>query len=61
MKNIQQEMNYNELVNPTYTTGQATLEMLAASGNPDAIAYKELLSVAGATEKAVWIPSVRLR
>ena len=51
MTNTQQEMNYNELVNPTYTTGQATLEMLAASGNPDAIAYKELLSVAGATEK----------
>ena len=50
--NTQQETNYNELVNPTYTTGQATLEMLAASGNPDAITYKELLSVAGATEKA---------
>ena len=30
-------INYNEVVNPTFTTGQATLEMLAASGNPDAI------------------------
>ena len=38
-------INYNELVNPTFTTGQATLEMLAASGNPDAITYKEMLGV----------------
>lgn len=37
------EINYKELVNPTFTTGQATLEMLAAAGNPDAVAYKELL------------------
>ena len=44
-------INYNEVVNPTFTTGQATLEMLAASGNPDAITYKELLSVAGTTDK----------
>ena len=35
MTNIQQETNYNELVNPTFTTGQATLKMLAASGNPE--------------------------
>ena len=45
------EINYNELVNPTFTTGQATLEMLAASGNPDAITYKEMLGVAGASSK----------
>jgi hypothetical protein len=45
------EINYNELVNPTFTTGQATLEMLAASGNPDAITYKKLLSLDGATQK----------
>lgn len=51
MRNTKQETNYNELVNPTFTTGQATLEMLAASGNPDAITYKELLSVSGATQK----------
>ena len=51
MTNTQHDINYNEIVNHTYTTGQATLEMLAASGNPDAITYKELLSVAGATEK----------
>ena len=51
MRNTEQETNYNELVNPTFTTGQATLEMLAASGNPDAITYKELLSVSGATQK----------
>ena len=52
MENAKTEINYNELVNPTFTTGQATLEMLAASGNPDAITYKEMLSVAGASEKA---------
>ena len=51
MRNTKQETNYNELVNPTFTTGQATLEMLAASGNPYAITYKELLSVSGATQK----------
>ena len=51
MTNAKHEINYNELVNPTFTTGQATLEMLAASGNPDAITYKELLSVSGATQK----------
>lgn len=51
MDNMKTEINYNELVNPTFTTGQATLEMLAASGNPDAITYKELLAVAGATDK----------
>ena len=45
------EINYNELVNPTFTTGQATLEMLAASGNLDAIAYKELLSISESKEK----------
>ena len=45
------DINYKELVNPTFTTGQATLEMLAASGNPDAIKYKELLGINGATEK----------
>ena len=28
MMNAEQEINYNELVNPTFTTGQATLEML---------------------------------
>jgi anti-anti-sigma factor len=49
--NNKTEINYNELVNPTFTTGQATLEMLAASGNPDAITYKELLAVTGATQK----------
>ena len=51
MNNSKTEINYNELVNPTFTTGQATLEMLAASGNPDAITYKELLAVTGATKK----------
>ena len=51
MTDTKHEINYNELVNPTFTTGQATLEMLAASGNPDAITYKELLSVSGATQK----------
>ena len=51
MNNNKTEINYNELVNPTFTTGQATLEMLAASGNPDAITYKQLLSVDGVTEK----------
>ena len=51
MTNIQKETNYNELVNPTFTTGQATLEMLAATGNPDAIIYKEMLGVGGATDK----------
>jgi anti-anti-sigma factor len=51
MDNIKNEINYNELVNPTFTTGQATLEMLAAAGNPDAIAYKEILSLDGATKK----------
>ena len=45
------EVNYNELVNPTFATGQATLEMLAASGNPDAITYKQMLSLEGATQK----------
>lgn len=49
--NIKKNVNYNELVNPTFTTGQATLEMLAASGNPDAIIYKEMLGVSGATDK----------
>jgi hypothetical protein len=49
--NIEKNINYNELVNPTFTTGQATLEMLAASGNPDAIIYKEMLGVAGVTDK----------
>ena len=51
MINAKNEINYNELVNPTFTTGQATLEMLAASGNQDAITYKNLLAVTGATEK----------
>ena len=51
MSNNHQDTNYKELVNPTFTTGQATLEMLAASGNPDAITYKQLLSVDGVTEK----------
>ena len=51
MTNVKHEINYNELVNPTFTTGQATLEMLAASGNQDAITYKNLLAIAGATEK----------
>ena len=51
MTNIPQETNYNELVNPTFTTGKATLEMLAASGNPDAITYKEMLGVAGTADK----------
>ena len=45
------EINYNELVNPTFTTGQATLEMLAAAGNPDAITYKEILSISNSKEK----------
>ena len=49
--NTKTEINYNELVNPTFTTGQATLEMLAASGNPDAVTYKEMLSLDGATKK----------
>ena len=49
--NIEKNINYNELVNPTFTTGQATLEMLAASGNPDAITYKEMLGVGGAADK----------
>ena len=49
--NIEKNINYNELVNPTFTTGQATLEMLAASGNPDAIIYKKMLGVDGVTEK----------
>ena len=49
--NIEKNINYNELVNPTFTTAQATLEMLAASGNPDAITYKEMLGISGATEK----------
>ena len=49
--NIEKNINYNELVNPTFTTGQATLEMLAASGNPDAITYKEMLGVGGASDK----------
>ena len=49
--NIEKNINYNELVNPTFTTAQATLEMLAASGNPDAITYKEKLGISGATEK----------
>ena len=49
--NIEKNINYNELVNPTFTTAQATLEMLAASGNPDAITYKELLGISGATER----------
>lgn len=49
--NTQNNINYNELVNPTFTTGQATLEMLAASGNPDAITYKELLGVGGASDR----------
>ena len=49
--NMEKNINYNELVNPTFTTGQATLEMLAASGNPDAITYKEMLGVAGVTDK----------
>lgn len=51
MSNIEQKTNYNEVVNPTFTTGQATLEMLAASGNPDAITYKEMLGVAGASSR----------
>ena len=51
MINAKNEINYNELVNPTFTTGQATLEMLATSGNQDAITYKNLLAVTGATEK----------
>lgn len=51
MDDMNTKINYNEVVNPTFTTGQATLEMLAASGNPDAIAYKELLSLNGATQK----------
>ena len=51
MASTNMEMNYNELVNPTFTTGQATLEMLAASGNPDAITYKKMLNISGATEK----------
>ena len=51
MTNVKHEINYNELVNPTFTTGQATLEMLAASGNQDAITYKNLLAIAGAIEK----------
>ena len=51
MINAKNEINYNELVNPTFTTGQATLEMLAASGNQDAITYKNLLAVTGAAEK----------
>lgn len=51
MTNINNELNYNELVNPTFTTGKATLEMLAASGNPDAITYKEMLGVAGSSDK----------
>ena len=51
MENEKVEINYNELVNPTFTTGQATLEMLAASGNPDAITYKKMLSLDGATQK----------
>jgi O-methyltransferase involved in polyketide biosynthesis len=38
-------------VNPTFTTGQATLEMLAAAGNSDAITYKELLSISNSKEK----------
>ena len=45
------ELNYKEIVNPTFTTGQATLEMLAAAGNPDAITYKELLSISNSKEK----------
>ena len=45
------EINYKEIVNPTFTTGQATLEMLAAAGNPDAITYKELLSISNSKEK----------
>lgn len=51
MTNVKHEFNYNELVNPTFTTGQATMEMLAASGNQDAITYKNLLAIAGAIEK----------
>jgi hypothetical protein len=51
MNKIKNEINYNELVNPTFTTGQATLEMLAAAGNPDAVTYKEMLSLNGATKK----------
>jgi anti-anti-sigma factor len=51
MNNIKNEVNYNEVVNPTFTTGQATLEMLAAAGNPDAVTYKEMLALNGATQK----------
>jgi anti-anti-sigma factor len=51
MNKIKNEINYNELVNPTFITGQATLEMLAAAGNPDAVTYKEMLSLNGATKK----------
>lgn len=51
MTNMEKEINYNEQVNPTFTTGQATLEMLAAAGNPDAIAYKKMLAVDNATER----------
>ena len=51
MTTTKTEMNYNEVVNPTYTTGQATLELLAASGNPDAIVYKEQLSISGSKQK----------
>ena len=51
MTNPNAAINYNELVNPTFTTAQATLEMLAAAGNPDAITYKEMLNISGATEK----------
>ena len=32
MTDTKHEINYNELVNPTFTTGQATLEMLMSSG-----------------------------
>ena len=54
MKN---EKNYKEMVNPTFATGQATLEMLAACGNPDAITYKEALGVAGVTQRVGATPN----
>ena len=50
------EINYKEIVNPTFTTGQATLEMLAAAGNPDAITYKELLSISNSKSLFSSIP-----
>ena len=57
MTNTKKEVNYNELVNPTFATGQATLEMLAASGNPDAVIYKQSLGISNVSEKVGATPN----